>query len=185
MTDEKQIISQILDGDSSAFRYFVDNYQNLVFRVVMGFVHDKEEAKDISQEVFLKAFQALNKFKGDSAFSTWLYRISITTSLTHLAKNKRKNAIISTNEISQTINNYTPSPEQCIENEEVRMAIKSALDSLCEKQKTAFILQKYEGLSQQEIAEIMKTTEGSVEQHLQRAKNNLKKKLYYLVGNDN
>lgn len=182
---EQQIIQTILEGKTSMFKLLVDKYQPLIFRTVVGFVHAKEEAEDITQDVFLTVFQSLHKFKGDSEFSTWLYRIAVNTSLNHINRQKRRNFF---QLAESSVHNFFDkpdtdgSPEQKLLEAERNVAIQKAIDSLSDKQRTAFILSKYDELSQKEIAMIMQTSEGSVEQHLQRAKNNLQKKLVFLVG---
>ena len=182
--NEKQLIENILNGDRNLFSFIVKQYQERVFRLVIGFLHEKEEAEDITQEIFIKTFQSLHKFRGEAAFSTWLYRIAVTTSLTHIERKKRKNFIINVGEKLQLLKHksHFETDSEYPEIEELDLAIKNAIDSLTEKQRTAFVLQKYEELSQKEIAEIMHTTEGAIEQHLQRAKQNLQKKLIHLVG---
>ena len=80
MTDQ-QIIQQILSGNINTFEMLVRKYQQMVFRTAMGFVHSKEDAEDISQDVFLKAYSSLQQFKGEAEFSTWLYRITINTAM--------------------------------------------------------------------------------------------------------
>ena len=86
--EEFEIISDILKGDKEKFRFIVEKYQQMVFRTCMGFVHDKDDADDLTQEVFIKAYQSLPKFKMESAFSTWLYRISVNASLNKIRDRK-------------------------------------------------------------------------------------------------
>lgn len=179
MTDQ-QIIQQILSGNINTFEMLVRKYQQMVFRTAMGFVHSKEDAEDISQDVFLKAYSSLQLFKGEAEFSTWLYRITINTAINFVNRNKIKNLFDDIeNVLSSMFNRVTDEKniqEQMEANEKSRK-IQKAIESLNEKQKIAFILSKYEELPQKRIAEIMNTSEGAVEQLLQRAKINLQKKL--------
>ena len=89
MSDE-QLIEKILSGDKEAFRLLMEKYQQQVFYVAMGFVHSREDAEDITQEVFIRVFHSLGSFKEKSLFSTWLYRIALNTSINYINKNKRQ-----------------------------------------------------------------------------------------------
>lgn len=184
MTDN-EIIRSVLQGNSDDYRFLVEKYQQMVFRTCIGFVHSKDDADDLTQDVFIQAYQALQRFKGDSAFSTWLYRIAVNASLNKVRKSPLKNLL-------QRIENYTDKkneqealvsvsngddPENMLIRQEQIEAVRHALDTLPENQRTAIILSKYDDLSQKEIAEIMNTTEGAVEALLQRAKKNLRDKL--------
>lgn len=182
---DAEIIRLILQGDREKFRLLVEQYQPMVFRTCMGFLHNKDDADDLTQEIFVSAYQALNRFKGDSAFSTWLYRIAVNASLNKIRKspldiifrrtgNNRCNKDEA--EINVTASDFE-NPENILIRKEQVEWVRLALDSLPENQRTAIILSRYDDLSQKEIAEIMKTSEGAVEALLQRAKNNLRKKL--------
>lgn len=186
MYNEKQLIENILNGNRNQFSLIIERYQERVFRLTMGFLHKKEEAEDVTQEIFIKTYQSLHKYRGEAAFSTWLYRIAVTTSLTYIDRKKHRSFIINMGDKLHLLKHQSnlESGSDQIENNELNFAIKQAIDSLSPKQRTAFILQKYDEFSQKEIAEIMHTTEGAVEQHLQRAKLNLQKKLSHLVGKE-
>jgi RNA polymerase sigma-70 factor (ECF subfamily) len=142
----------------------------------MGFVHQKEDAEDITQEVFIKAYQSLAGFAGQSSFSTWLYRIAIHTSLNALQKKKRRNIWDRVTDLLQ-LPSAARNPEQLLQDKSEQEKIRVAIDTLPEKQRMAFILSKYEELTQREIARIMEISDGAVEQLLIRARENLRKKL--------
>lgn len=182
---EEQIIQEILEGDSSKFKLLVEKYQSMVFRTSMGFVHNKEDAEDLTQDIFIRAFQSLSSFQGNSEFSTWLYRITVNTSINHLNRIKNRGLLHFAEDILQNIFNRASddkNPEQQLEQSEHDNVIRKAIDALPEKQRTAFVLSKYDDLPQKEIAAIMQCSEGSVEQLLQRAKSSLQKKLSSIVG---
>ena len=182
---EEQLIEKILSGDKGAFRMLMEKYQQQVFHVAIGFVHSRQDAEDITQEVFIRVYRSLNSFKERSLFSTWLYRITINTSINYINKNKRRNLLTNaSNSLMSLLNksNEEKDAHQQLEATEIEKSIQNAIDGLPEKQRKAFILSKYEDLSQREIAEIMQTSEGAVEQLLVRAKKSLQKKLAYLVG---
>lgn len=190
LMEDREVISEILSGNKNKYRYLVDKYQDMVFRVSVGFVHNKDDADDITQDVFINAFQSLNSFKGESEFSTWLHRIAINASLNHIRKNRRRNIFqkselpVSYKNPSQIlISDIDPdkiADQQLIEKQHI-IRVRQAIDSLPKKQRVAFILSRYDEISQQKIAEIMNTSVGAVEQLLWRAKLNLQKQLrtYY------
>jgi RNA polymerase sigma-70 factor (ECF subfamily) len=156
----------------------------------MGFVHEKEDAEDLTQEIFLNAWKSLAKFRGDSTFSTWLQRIALNACFNYTRKNK--GTILtrltpypeSEGKPQPIILLYEEDPEKILIKKEHTQWLKKALDSLPEKQHTAIILSKYEELPQKEIAEIMNTTEGAVEALIQRAKKNLREKMMTSLKNN-
>ena len=184
MTDS-ELIKLILHGDKEKFRMLVEQYQQMVFRTCMGFLHNKDDADDLTQDIFLQAYQSLHSFKGEAAFSTWIYRIAVNASLNRMRKNSR-NIVLNRLEslfgsgkekdISLPVND-TEDPESILIRQEKSRWVQNALDSLPENQRTAIVLSKYDDLSQKEISAIMNTTEGAVEALIQRAKTNLRVKL--------
>lgn len=150
-------------------------------------LQNAEDAEDVTQEVFVQVFESVNQFKGDSKFSTWLYRIAVTKSLDHLRKKKRKKRfafIQSLFGVNEEEVNHTPDfhhPGVQMENREHASALFQAIGKLPDNQKAAFTLHKIEGLSYQEIAEALDTSVSSVESLMHRAKSNLRKLLadYY------
>ncbi len=184
MTDS-EIIQQIVQGDRNMFRKLVERYQTLVFRTCMGFLHNKDDADDLAQEIFIQVYQTLPGFKGDASFSTWIYRIAVNASLNKTRKSSKSLFIqrletVFGVEKNQEVSFQIPdneNPENILIHNEHREWVQKALNSLPENQRTAIVLSKYDDLSQREIAEIMNTTEGAVEALIQRAKANLREKL--------
>jgi RNA polymerase sigma-70 factor (ECF subfamily) len=180
-----ELIKLVLDGNQEAFRSIVEQYKANVFRTCLGFVHSREDAEELTQDVFVNIYHNLDRFKGDSTFSTWIYRIAVNSSLNHLRKQKKFSFIqrfenIFGGEIHENNNaaiKYSDSPEKLMIDEERNNQLYKAIDSLPENQRIAFTLSKYEDMPQREIAGIMNLTEGAVEALLQRAKANLQKKL--------
>jgi len=182
---DSEIIRRVLDGERDMFRELVARYQPMIFRVCMGFIHQKDDADDLTQEVFIQAYLSLIRFKGNSSFSTWIYRIAVNVSLNKVRstsrnfilqrfdslfgakKNKEIRLVIPDNE----------NPESIMILNEHREWLQQSLNGLPENQRTAIVLSKYDDLSQMEIAMIMNTTEGAVESLIQRAKVNLRKNL--------
>ena len=174
--EEAARIQSILAGHTAEFTHLVKAYETSVFRIVMGFVHQKEDAEDITQEVFVKAFQSLDRFAGRSSFSTWLYRIAIHTSLNELKRRKRRTLWSMAADMLQ-LPSTNKNPEQALAEKAEQDEIRKAIDRLPEKQRMAFILSRYEELPQRDVALIMEISEGAVEQLLLRARDNLKKTL--------
>jgi len=174
--DETELINSILKGNQTDFKFLIKRYEANVFRTAIGFVHNKEDAEEITQDVFVNVYGALSSFSGKAAFSTWLYRITVNTSLNYLRKRKRNSFWVALSDLIQL-----PSKEKPVETMIAERAdkefIQRAIDNLPLKQRKVIVLSKYEELPQKQVAEIMNISEGAVEQLILRAKNNLKKKL--------
>lgn len=173
--------------EAKEFETIVRDYHQMVFRTLLGFVHLKEDAEDLTQEVFIRAFSSWDKFRGDAEVSTWLYRISVNLALTHIKMKNRKGFLQLSEEVFALLfnrSNGDKNPEQVLEQEERDKSIANAIDQLPEKQRTAFVLSRYDELSQKEVATIMQISEGAVEQLLIRAKTNLQKKLRLTIGKE-
>lgn len=187
MTD-KEIINLILEGDRNLYRKIVERYQTMVFRICIGFLHNKDDADDLTQDIFIQAYTSLSRFKGDSAFSTWLYRIAVNACLNRTRKTKfyflQVGDSVETKEISIPVAHFDE-PDSILMRKEQQEIFQKALDSLKENQRTAIVLSKYDDLSQREIAEIMGISEGNVESLLFRAKANLREKLATFYKNRN
>ena len=185
--DERILVDRLKQGDEAAFKTIVETWMDMVFNTALGIVQNAEDAEDIAQEVFVQVYQSVSSFKGDSKFSTWVYRITVTKSLDHERRKKRKKRFAFVKSIfgeeSQVVI-HPPDfhhPGIALDKKEDAAALFKAIRLLPENQRIAFTLHKVEGLSYQEVSEVMKTTVSSVESLIHRAKNNLKKKLeeYY------
>ncbi len=184
---EQELIACLIEGDENAFKTVIDTYKKMVFNTVLGFVQNLEDAEDVTQDVFIKVYENIAGFKQQSKLSTWIYRISITQATDFIRHKKRKKRMGFLTSLFGTNNELLHNPPDFIhpgvlaENREQSAILFNAINRLPEKQKTAFMLQKINDLSQQKIAEIMDLNEGAVESLLSRAKANLKKLLinYY------
>jgi len=187
MTDQ-QIVEQILtQNHQKAFEELVNRYQPLVVKTCRGFVNSYADAEDLAQEVFIEVFQSLDSFRNESKLSTWLYRIAVNKSLNFVRKNKRASVMQSIEnfftgkgngaEALQIEDNSSQTPEKNMIAKENRQILKSAINNLPDNQRIAFILSKYQDLSNKEIAEVMNVSLSSVESLLFRAKTNLQKQL--------
>lgn len=185
---EAELIGKLQRGEQEAFRRVVDLYQDMVYNTVLSIVQNEIDAEDITQEVFVQVHQSVKLFKGDSKFSTWLYRITITKSLDFEKRKKRKKRFAFVQRLfgEKEEEQHHPiefnHPGVLLENKEKADELFKALQQIPDNQRIAFTLNKIEGLNNQEIAAIMNTSFYAVESLLARAKASLKKKLkdYYL-----
>jgi RNA polymerase sigma-70 factor, ECF subfamily len=186
---QNELIELVLAGNQEAFKSIVELYNTKIFRTCLGFVHQKEDAEELTQDVFVNVYQNLHRFKGNSSFSTWIYQIAVNSSLNHLRKQKKFGFILRLENVlgidlqdqKNTKMRFDTSPEQLLIDDERNKQLYKAIDSLPENQRIAFTLSKYDEMSQREIANVMNITEGAVEALLQRAKTNLQKKLAGLI----
>jgi RNA polymerase sigma-70 factor (ECF subfamily) len=183
--DETQLIRGVQEGDRNAFRLLVEKYQSMVVNTCWGIIHNREDAEDVAQDVFVEVFRNAAKFRGDAKISTWLYRIATNRSLNFIRNNKRRRLVQSleeaftggrnrNNEISDS---QSDQPDHPVHEAERADLLYKAIDHLPEKQRVAFILNKYEELPYQQIAEIMDVSLASVESLIHRAKLNLQNEL--------
>lgn len=183
--NEAELISGLRDGNENAFRKLVDNYRQMVVGICFGILHNIDDAEDVAQEVFIEVFRSVKKFRGDSKLTTWLYRIAVNRSLNFIRDNKkyRRNRPVDDlagegKDISQHfVSPETENPEYNLENRQRAAILHNAVDTLSKNQRIAFVLSKYEDLSNREIAEVMSLSVSSVESLMYRAKKNLQKKL--------
>jgi RNA polymerase sigma-70 factor (ECF subfamily) len=182
-TLEKELIESAQNGDRQAFDLLVERYQFKIIKLVNRYVRDPVEAMDIAQESFIKAYRAIGKFRGDSAFYTWLYRIAINTAKNHVMNISKK--IIETNvellDLEQTLTkanfrDYT-APENVLQDNEIRSVIFDVIQKLPKELRTAIMLRELEGLSYEEIATIMTCPIGTVRSRIFRAREAIEKKV--------
>ncbi|MEO6547455.1 MAG: RNA polymerase sigma factor [Ferruginibacter sp.] len=187
MNQSEELIIKLKQGDQSGFTTIVELYKDMVYNTAVGIVQNPDDADDITQEVFVQVYLSINSFKGESKLSTWLYRITISKSLDHEKKKKRKKRFgfmqsIFGHQDGETVHAVEfDHPGVQLEKKEKAAELFKALKQLPDKQRIAFTLHKLEGQSHQEIAEIMNTSLYAVESLMGRAKTNLKKVLqnYY------
>lgn len=179
---ENELIVLLKERDEHAFRELVTAYSDRVFNTVLGIVQQQEDAEDIAQDVFIQVFRSVHSFSGNSMLSTWIYRVAVNRSLDHLRSKKRQKrfAFITTifgKEAEPAGGTDFYHPGVSLDKKEEAAILFNAVKKLPEKQQTAFVLNKTEGLSYNEIAAIMNITEAAVDALLQRGKQNLRKEL--------
>lgn len=164
------------------FRQIYDEYKQLVFNLALTYLFSIEDAEEVTQDVFVKVHQSLDKFKGNASPKTWVYRITVNQSLDFIKKknSKKRFFIFGKKSNSEYEYNNLPTfehPGILLENKEKSKILFAAINTLTENQKTAFILSKMDGLSNPEISEVMELSIGAVESLLVRAKKALQEKL--------
>jgi len=189
--EEKQLIQALRNSDESAFRELIKKHELNVYNTCIGMLGDEDNAKDISQDVFIEVFRSIHKFRGNSKLSTWLYRLAVNKSLNHIRDNKKHRIVKSIqrffindkNESLDLEDFGSKNAEQEIEQNQHSIALRQALNKLPENQKTAFVLKNYDDLSYKQIAEVMELSHSSIESLIHRARTNLQKHLegYYLM----
>lgn len=191
---ENQLIDKLKNNDQAAFSEIIENYKQQVFRIAIGFVHDKTLAEDIVQDVFIKFWEIREDFELTAKLSTWLYRVTANMSINVIRKSKISSVFSSisgkTENKDSSSNFETTIKDESqktlddeFNQEHIKIALKNAIDSLPRKQKIAFVLNKYQNFSYKEIAEIMEMSLSSIESLLHRAKTNLQTKLITVYNN--
>ena len=178
---ENELIQALREGSESAFGELVRAYGSRIYNTALSLVQNAEDAEEIAQDVFVKVYRHIANFRNESGLSTWLYRITVTQSLDLLRKKKRQRTAAQLFGLFGKAKDeeipHFDHPGVLAEQKENASILFRAIRSLPAQQQAAFVLQKTEGLSQQEIAHILDTTASAVESLLHRAKANLRKYL--------
>ena len=184
---DKKLVERVQKGDKGAFDLLVLKYQHKIVNLVMRYVRDPDLALDIAQEAFIKAYRALPRFRGDSAFYTWMYRIAVNTAKNHLAAQRRRPMDVDLD--LQDPEQYdlhaklkeTDTPEGLALSDELKEIVERAIAALPEDLRTAIILRELEGMSYEEIAETMDCPVGTVRSRIFRARDAIGKKVGSLL----
>lgn len=183
--NDAELVKQVLNGNNNAFRFLVSKYQKLVFHVVGRIVQQNGDVEDICQEVFIKVFQKIRKFRGESRLSTWIATIAYNTSISHVRKLQRRgeisydeNPVIVEREKDTSIN-----PDS-IEKKEIKKYLLGVIETLPVNYRTVLTLYHLEEFSYREIEQITKMPEGTIKSYLSRARKMLKEKLEETVGSE-
>ncbi|MGH8652892.1 MAG: RNA polymerase sigma factor RpoE [Gammaproteobacteria bacterium] len=181
------LVERVKRGDKAAFDLLVLKYQHRIVKLVSRYVRDPSDALDVAQEAFLKAYRAIPKFRGESAFYTWLYRIAINTAKNYLVMMSRRPAEIEFEAADgeapelESILKDPATPENLLLTEEIRKTIVEAIEALPEDLRTAINLREVEGLSYEEIAQVMSCPIGTVRSRIFRAREAIDKRLKPLL----
>lgn len=185
---DRVLVERVQRGDKAAFDLLVLKYQHKLVKLISRYVRDHSEALDVAQESFLKAYRAIPKFRGDSAFYTWLYRIAINTAKNYLVARSRRlpESTVDSSDAEQfdgesELKDYA-TPERLLMRAEIEQTIIGAIEDLPQDLKTAITLRELEGLSYEEIAEVMDCPVGTVRSRIFRAREAINKRLEPLLG---
>lgn len=184
---DQQLIRRVQQGDKKAFDLLVLKYQHRIINLVSRFVRDPNDALDVAQEAFLKAYRALPSFRGDSTFYTWMYRIAINTAKNYLVVQSRRPVereqdLAESEQIAlESALNDIATPEHMLLTDEIGTTILKAIENLPEDLSTAITLREVEGLSYEEIATVMACPIGTVRSRIFRAREAIDKRLKPLL----
>jgi len=168
--DEREAVEACQRGEREAFDRLVERFQRDVYRLCYRYVNNHEDANDVAQEVFLKAYRAIRRFRGDSSFSTWLYRIAVNTCLNFRSARKPQ-----TEELPEALADPRAGVAASLESDERACRVRDAIRRLPEKQRATLILKVYHDLTHEEVARILGSTVGTVKANLFHALGNLRK----------
>jgi RNA polymerase sigma-70 factor (ECF subfamily) len=186
---DQLLVERAQRGDKRAFDMLVAKYQRKLGRLLSRFIRDPAEVEDVAQEAFIKAYRALPNFRGDSAFYTWLYRIGINTAKNYLVAMGRR-APTSTDFDSEEAENFESAeglrdmntPESLLATQQIGETVNEAMEALPEDLRTAIVLREIEGLSYEEIANVMECPIGTVRSRIFRAREAIAERLRPLLG---
>ncbi len=187
--DDRRLVARARSGDKTAFDLLVLKYQHRVVKLAQRYVRDPQEALDVAQEAFLRAYRAIGGFRGESAFYSWLYRITINTAHNHLAARRvrreetppaegEEGAGTSLEDRVQDLN----TPEAMLLSDEIRRTIERAVEELPDDLRTAIVLREVEGLSYEDIARVMDCPVGTVRSRIFRAREAINARIEPLLG---
>lgn len=184
---DEQLVERVQRGDKNAFNLLVRKYQHKVVNLVARYVNNPGDVPDVAQEAFIKAYRALPTFRGESAFYTWLYRIAVNTAKNYLTSQGRRPP---SSDVEADEAEYygggealqeVATPENLALTDEIKRTVFAAIEALPEDLRTAITLREMEGLSYEEIAEIMDCPVGTVRSRIFRAREAIDKKLQPLI----
>ena len=177
------------NGDVAAFEQLVKRYDRKLFRIAQSVTHNREDSQDVVQETFLKAYQHLAEFRGDSQFSTWLIRITLNQSLMKLRKQRRTREVSLDEDfqadgdmLPMKVTDWAPNPEQLYRACELRDILRKTLAELRTSLRTVFVLQDLEGLSTDQTAQVLNLSHSAVKSRLWRARLQLRERLNKYFG---
>jgi len=184
---DKELVRRVKKGDRDAFDLLFSRYQHKILNLVSRYLRDPQDVEDVAQEAFIKAFRALPRFRGDSAFYTWLYRIAINTAKNHLVTRGRRppGTDVDVEDAEHFDGNdalrESESPESALARDQLSAEIDGAIADLPDDLRSAVTLREFDGLSYEQIAEIMDCPVGTVRSRIFRARESIDKRIEPLL----
>lgn len=175
--EDREAVLACQEGDRSAFDRLVERYQRDLYRLCYRYVNNHHDAHDMAQEAFLRAYRAIDRFRGDSSFSTWLYRIAVNTCLNFRSARKPD-----ASELPESLPDRSETAVEHIARDQQSARVRKAVTRLPEKQRATLILKIYHELSHEEVAEVLGSSVGTVKANLFHALGNLRKQLSVEAG---
>ena len=172
MMDELRAIAQAKKGDADAFAFLVETYETSIYRLALRMCGNAHDAEEVAQEAFVAAWKGLPSFRGESKFSSWLYQLTTNAAIDFLRREKRHRAATPLEDEMEPVSPDTP--QQAVEEDEVRHALQQALDSLTPEHREIFLLRQMRQLSYEEIGRLLDLEPGTVKSRLSRAKKQLR-----------
>ncbi|WP_404368841.1 RNA polymerase sigma factor RpoE [Marinobacter sp.] len=185
-----QLVRKVQRGEKAAFDLLVIKYQSRVAAIISRYVYDSQEVMDLTQETFVKAYRAIDRFRGDSAFYTWLYRIAVNTAKNFLEARSRRPQGSADSFDAENFEDGgrlrdNATPERLLQRDQLQAALQEALAALPEELRSAFLLREYDGLSYEDIATILDCPIGTVRSRIFRARDSVDRQLGPLLDNGN
>lgn len=186
---DKELVKRVQKGDLAAFDMLFSRYQVKILNLISRYVRDSEEVQDVAQEAFIKAYRALPRFRGDSAFYTWLYRIAINTAKNHLVARSRRPP---STDVDVEDADYrddadmlreSEDPESALKRDQLKSVIDDAIASLPDDLRSALTLREFDGLSYEQIAQILDCPVGTVRSRIFRAREFVEQRMRPLLSN--
>ncbi len=184
---DQQLVERVQKGDKRAFDLLVLKYQHKIMGLISRYVHDSAEVQDVAQEAFIKAYRALKNFRGDSAFYTWLYRIAVNTAKNHLVSQGRRppaqDVDVVDAEHYETAGSLkdTATPDRLLARDQLKKVVFGAIETLPEELRVAITLREMDGMSYEDIAEVMQCPIGTVRSRIFRAREAIDKAMAPLL----
>jgi RNA polymerase sigma-70 factor (ECF subfamily) len=193
--EDRLLVERARGGDQTAFRELFDRYHRRAYSLAYGMVHNSDDALDIVQDGFIKAHRYLDRFEGSSSFYTWFYRIVMNLSIDHIRKRKRARHVDFNDALSHESDGPVgedsllprilgQNPGKSLARKEVREQVAAALEELSENHRSVLVMREFEGLSYQEMAEVMNCSKGTIMSRLFHARKNMQKRLLEYMGGE-
>ncbi|MBB1485434.1 RNA polymerase sigma factor RpoE [Oceanospirillum sediminis] len=187
---DQQLVERVQSGDKRAFDLLVRKYQHKIAALISRYIQDSHEVLDVTQEAFIKAYRAIGNFRSESAFYTWLYRIAINTAKNHIvSRGRRPPGTDIDYDDAEILNNDgrlndNASPDRRLERDELEATVFNAISALPDELRTAITLREMDGLSYEDIAQIMQCPVGTVRSRIFRAREAVDKEIKRLFGSE-